>query len=84
MLVLTQKEGESLQIGDNVTVHIKRVKGNWVRLAIDAPREVTLVRVPADPKASPPQERRRGADRRRGDDRRLVPQDDSPGEPSGE
>lgn len=48
MLVLTQKEGEILQIGDNVRIYIKRVKGNWVRLCIDAPREVTLQRIPAE------------------------------------
>lgn len=48
MLVLTQKEGEILQIGENVRIHIKRVKGNWVRLCIDAPREITLQRIPAD------------------------------------
>ena len=48
MLVLTQKEGEVLQIGDDIRIYIKRVKGNWVRLCIDAPREVALLRIPAD------------------------------------
>jgi len=48
MLVLTQKEGEVLQIGDDIKIYIKRVKGNWVRLCIDAPREVALLRVPAE------------------------------------
>ena len=48
MLVLTQKEGEVLQVGDNVKIYIKRVKGNWVRLCIDAPREVTLLRIPVE------------------------------------
>ncbi len=48
MLVLTQKEGEILQIGDNVKIYIKRVKGNWVRLCIDAPREITLLRIPVE------------------------------------
>lgn len=48
LLVLTQREGEILQIGDDVQVHIKRIKGNWVRLAIDAPREVALKRIPVD------------------------------------
>ena len=55
VLVLTQREGEILQIGDDVQVHIKRIKGNWVRLAIDAPREVALKRIPVD-------EARRAAD----------------------
>jgi len=48
MLVLTQKEGEILQIGDDIKIYIKRVKGNWVRLAIDAPREVALLRIPVE------------------------------------
>lgn len=48
MLVLTQKEGEVLQIGDDIRIYIKRVKGNWVRLCIDAPREIPLLRIPAD------------------------------------
>ncbi len=48
MLVLTQKEGEILQIGDDIKIYIKRVKGNWVRLAIDAPREIPLLRIPVE------------------------------------
>ncbi len=47
MLVLTQKEGEVLQVGPDVRIYIKRIKGNWVRLCIDAPREVHLQRIPA-------------------------------------
>jgi len=47
MLVLTQKEGEILQVGDDVRIYIKRIKGNWVRLCIDAPRDVRLQRIPA-------------------------------------
>ncbi len=48
MLVLTHKEGEVLQIGDDIRVHVKRIKGNWVRLCIDAPRHVELRRLSAD------------------------------------
>lgn len=47
MLVLTQREGEILEIGDDVRIYIKRIKGNWVRLCIDAPPEVSLQRIPA-------------------------------------
>ena len=47
MLVLTQREGEVLQVGDDVRIHIKRIRGNWVRLCIDAPPEVSLERIPA-------------------------------------
>ena len=52
MLVLTQREGEVLEVGDNVRIHIKRIKGNWVRLCIDAPPEVTLQRIPAKPEVA--------------------------------
>ena len=45
MLVLTHKEGEVLQIGDDIRIHVKRIKGNWVRLCIDAPRNVELRRL---------------------------------------
>ena len=45
MLVLTHKEGEVLQIGDDVRIHVKRIKGNWVRLCIDAPKDVPLRRL---------------------------------------
>jgi len=44
MLVLTRKLQETIKIGDNVTIHILRVKGNTVRLGIDAPRQVRIVR----------------------------------------
>jgi len=53
MLVLTQKEGEILQVGDDVRIYIKRIKGNWVRLCIDAPPEVKLHRIPAPQQAAP-------------------------------
>lgn len=45
MLVMTHREGEVLEIGPDVRVYIKRVKGNWVRLGIDAPRDVIVNRV---------------------------------------
>ena len=50
MLVLTQKEGEILQVGDDVRIYIKRIKGNWVRRCIDAPQSVELRRIPAPPR----------------------------------
>ena len=45
--MLTHKEGEVLQIGPDVRIHVKRIKGNWVRLCIDAPRVVELKRLSA-------------------------------------
>jgi len=44
MLVLTRKMQERIQIGSNITITILRVKGNSVRVGIDAPREVRVVR----------------------------------------
>ena len=44
MLVLSRKPGERILIGDNVTVTIVRIGPNNVRLGIDAPREMNIVR----------------------------------------
>ena len=44
MLVLTRKLMEKLYIGDDVCVTIVRLEGGQVRLGIDAPREVSVVR----------------------------------------
>lgn len=44
MLILTRRVGETLMIGDNVTVTVLGVKGNQVRLGINAPKEVAVHR----------------------------------------
>ncbi|HEY0249484.1 MAG TPA: carbon storage regulator CsrA [Gryllotalpicola sp.] len=44
MLVLTRKIGESVVIGENITVTVIDVKGDTVRVGIDAPREVSVKR----------------------------------------
>jgi len=44
MLVLSRKAGESIQIDDNIFVTISQVKGGRVRLSIDAPKTVRVVR----------------------------------------
>ena len=44
MLVLTRKLKESIRIGDAITITVLRVKGNTVRIGIEAPREVPVVR----------------------------------------
>jgi carbon storage regulator len=44
MLVLTRKLMEKLYIGDNVCVTVVRLEGGQVRLGIDAPRDVAVVR----------------------------------------
>ena len=44
MLILTRRVGEALKIGDEVTVTVLGVKGNQVRLGINAPRTVAVHR----------------------------------------
>lgn len=44
MLILTRRNGESLKIGDHVTVTILTVRGNLVRIGIEAPKDVTVHR----------------------------------------
>jgi carbon storage regulator len=44
MLILTRRVGESLMIGDEVTVTVLGVKGNQVRVGINAPRDITVHR----------------------------------------
>ena len=44
MLILTRRVGESLMIGDEVTVTVLGVKGNQVRIGVDAPKEVSVHR----------------------------------------
>ncbi len=44
MLILTRRVGETLIIGDNVTVTVLGVKGNQVRIGVNAPKDVTVHR----------------------------------------
>lgn len=44
MLVLSRKPGEKILIGDNVTVTIVRIGPNTVRIGIEAPRDMNIVR----------------------------------------
>jgi carbon storage regulator len=44
MLILTRRVGETVIIGDDVTVTVLGVKGNQVRLGVNAPREVAVHR----------------------------------------
>ena len=44
MLILTRKEGESLRLGDDITVTVVSVKGGHVRIGINAPKDVAVHR----------------------------------------
>ena len=44
MLILTRRVGETLMIGDEVTVTVLGVKGNHVRIGINAPKDVAVHR----------------------------------------
>ena len=44
MLVLTRRNGESILIGDEITLHVLQVRGNQVRIGIDAPDDVLILR----------------------------------------
>ena len=44
MLILTRRVGETLMIGDEVTVTVLGVKGNQVRVGVNAPRNVAVHR----------------------------------------
>jgi carbon storage regulator len=44
MLVLSRKPGERILIGDNVAITVVRIGPNSVRLGIDAPRDMNIVR----------------------------------------
>jgi carbon storage regulator len=44
MLILTRRVGETIVIGDDVTVTVLGVKGNQVRLGVNAPRDLPVHR----------------------------------------
>ena len=44
MLILTRRVGESLMIGDDVTITVLGVKGNQVRIGVKAPKEEAVHR----------------------------------------
>jgi carbon storage regulator len=44
MLVLSRKIGEKIHVGSDITIEVRRVAGNRVTLAVDAPRNVRILR----------------------------------------
>jgi carbon storage regulator len=51
MLVLSRKESERIRLGDSIIVTIVRVSGDKVRLGIEAPPDVVVLRDELKPKA---------------------------------
>ena len=49
MLVLSRKEHQRIRLGDDITVTIVRLSGDQVRLGIDAPREIRVLRDELEP-----------------------------------
>lgn len=50
MLVLSRKVGETLRIGDDVTIVVRRVAGSKVTIGIEAPAETKVLRGELQPK----------------------------------
>jgi len=44
MLVLTRKKGQALMIGDKIEITLLEIQGDQVRIGINAPRDVTVLR----------------------------------------
>jgi carbon storage regulator CsrA len=44
MLVLSRKIGEKIHVGGDITIEVRRVAGNRVTLAVDAPRDIRILR----------------------------------------
>ncbi|WP_410679534.1 carbon storage regulator CsrA [Avibacterium paragallinarum] len=44
MLILTRKVGESLLIGDEISITILSVRGNQIKVGVNAPKEVSVYR----------------------------------------
>ncbi|GAB5415477.1 MAG: carbon storage regulator CsrA [Congregibacter sp.] len=44
MLILTRKEGESLRLGDDITVKVVSIDGGSVRIGVSAPRDIPVHR----------------------------------------
>lgn len=44
MLVVTRKQGQGIRIGDNIEITIEKIDDNSVKVSINAPREVKILR----------------------------------------
>ena len=52
MLVLSRRVGESIRVGDDVTITVTSIDGNRVRIGIEAPKHIDIVRSELIPQES--------------------------------
>ena len=50
MLVLTRKAGEKIVINDNIVLTVTQIQGNKIKIGVEAPREISIVRGELKPK----------------------------------
>ena len=53
MLVLSRKEGQRIRLGDSIVVTVVRVSGDKVRVGIEAPADVVVLRDELEPHPAP-------------------------------
>jgi len=53
MLVLSRKESQRIKVGDSIVVTVVRLSGDKVRLGIEAPRDMVVLREELDPVSKP-------------------------------
>ncbi len=53
MLVLSRKESERIKLGDSIVITVVRVSGDKVRLGIEAPSELLVLREELEPREQP-------------------------------
>jgi carbon storage regulator len=54
MLVLSRRESERIKLGDSIVLTVVRVAGDRVRLGIEAPADVRVLRGELEPQTAPP------------------------------
>ena len=53
MLALTRNVGQSVRIGENIVIHIVEIRGQQVKIAFDAPKDVHILRTELENKHEP-------------------------------